>query len=345
MDMRVLRYHQLAHKNTVPLLQHQPAAEDREGKDREKPGAGPGHRHQQDTTRPASPHRPSCQLPSPAAYPRDSPDHYWPTSPRVPGRRETPEGTRNRGRCRQRPCGSPPPTRKEQTAMRTAEIRRMAALDAAMATLQEGDEQTREVLAKTRKAAAERLMASKPLGVRLEQARKRSTRANAALAQAEAAALRAAERAEEALLEQHEASRDVELLEAKLKEQTATPLTPTVPTVVLSFADTVKKWISGPGVEPPSAVQEAVRSLEAALRAAGEIPAAEEEEDEENQDMEEEKEPTDLEAEPSPSTEPEPSPIGRSMALVTAAGGVQRTRPAQQPDEDGLPKATRPRQQ
>ena len=118
--------------------------------------------------------------------------------------------------------------------------------------------------------------------------------------------------------------------------------------MVLSFADTVKRWINGPGIEPPSVVQEAVRSLEAALRAAGEIPGEEEEEEEgeeENQEMEEEEEATDLETQPSPSTEPESGPSGRSTALVAATGGLQRTRPAEQPDEAGLPKATRPRQQ
>ena len=178
------------------------------------------------------------------------------------------------------------PTRKERAAARDAEAARLSTLDAALAVLTDADCSAKEALQKARSAAAERLAATKPLGQRLADARRRHERAVTRLRAAEDEARRAAERASAALEEEHAAAATLAELESELLQFRAPPA-PEVHGTAVAFLDGVDAWLRTAGMSAPPAVMEAAAHLRGAL-----APAADGEGPEET--------PTDLGAAPSP---------------------------------------------
>ena len=159
------------------------------------------------------------------------------------------------------------PTRREAAATRATEAAKLAKLDAALAALGEGeeDEAAREALQQARRHTAERMAASKPLGQRLDQGKRRAMKANLALAAAEAAVLKAQAIAEAALTEQHAARHELEDLERQLAELQGTQAPPEAATRAATFADKVRQWAAAEGVQLPDEVQAAADELEEAL--------------------------------------------------------------------------------
>ena len=168
--------------------------------------------------------------------------------------------------------GPQPPTRREAAATRASEAAKLAKLDAALGALGDGeeDEAAREALQQARRHTAERMAASKPLGQRLDQGKRRAMKANQALAAAEAAVLKAQAIAEAALTEQHAARHELEELERQLADLQGAQAPPEAATRAATFADKVRQWAAAEGVQLPDEVQAAADDLEEALGSARE---------------------------------------------------------------------------
>ena len=153
-------------------------------------------------------------------------------------------------------------TRRARAQVRTEEADRVAKLDAALAALRPEDEELRTGLAAARRAAAERLASTRPVGQRLEQARAAHTRAVAALRAAEAAAAAAAERAEAALEAEHTAAATVAEIEREIAAEVR-PLDTAGP--ARRFLEEVQQWAAQAGAVPPASVDAAADALKAVL--------------------------------------------------------------------------------
>ena len=155
-------------------------------------------------------------------------------------------------------------TRKERAAARDAEAARLAALDAALLVLTDADCAAKEALHAARAAAAERLTATKPLGQRLADARRKHERAAAKVHAAEEEARRAAERAATALEEEHAAATAVADLEAELLNVRVSPPTE-VRAPAAALLEGVSAWAQAAGMALPADVLAAASQLKEAL--------------------------------------------------------------------------------
>ena len=169
--------------------------------------------------------------------------------------------------------------RRARVQERNAELDRIAKIDAALAVLRDDDASTRAALEASRQCAAARVAATKPLGTRLEQAKKAHTRAVAVLQAAEQAAIEATEKAQVALTAEHAAAG----LVADLEREVALIVVPTraCDGPARQFLNVVQAWAKDSGVGAPPDVNAAAEALQAALQ---------------HEDPPTEESPTDLEA-------------------------------------------------
>ena len=155
--------------------------------------------------------------------------------------------------------------RQQAAAVRAKEHKRLARLDAALETLDAEDGEAAEALRRARRQCAERIAGTQPLGRRLADAKKAHARASAELAAAEEAAAAAAHRAEQALEAEHAWAVKVEDLQRQVDGmQSRQPAEPALATA-RAFMTEMHEWLSGLGMSPPQAVQEAADRLRSCL--------------------------------------------------------------------------------
>ena len=160
---------------------------------------------------------------------------------------------------------SPAAVRKHQAAVREQAAGKLTALDAAIAALDESDEEALRVLRAARKDAAEQLASTRPLGQRLMAARRLHEKATSHLRAAEAAAVAANAMAVAALEAEHEAASAL----ANLEQQVALQEPPQAPQPLVTPAGALlagmDNWLRQAGLAPPPEVTAAALLLKAAL--------------------------------------------------------------------------------
>ena len=208
-----------------------------------------------------------------------------------------------------------------------AEGKRLARLDAAIAEMgDEDDADALEALRRARRRCAERIAGTQPLGRRLAVARRAYDKARAELTAAEEAAAAAAERAQKALVVEHEMAEQVRALEAELTELRGRETSP-LAAPARDFMSKLDAWVKAAGLAAPPEVMSAAADLRAAIPQQAQEPDS----------------PTDLEAEMTDSGADAPTGSGdgekrgregqRTVSADGRAGG-SRTPPPRRPRVD-----------
>ena len=211
------------------------------------------------------------------------------------------------------------PARLGASAVRAAEGKRLARIDAALSVLGTEDASATAALQQARRECASRIAETQPLGRRLATARKAHAKAQVDLARAEAAALAASEVAQRALEVEHTLAAQVLDLEHQVNELQLRDAPAPLPAQTVQFVENMHSWLAGLGLEPPPELRAEAAALRGAVTGGPRSePTAE---GEEGDPVEEPSSPTDAHAPLSPAVS---TTAGRGAAAMEADSAGKR---------------------